>query len=188
MRIALIYSILILFFVCDSYAFITEVGVTYGRKKTTFDVDNYVDTESTTGSISFYFWDRIATEFSYTDALGVRSEKAGVTDSKRTIVQKTQVIGFDLILILSDRKAAIQPYLKAGGAQLTRSQIISIVGFPDNPLSPETAITPSYGAGLKVGLTEALSIKVSYDVWQTPIGGGLSTDDAAIRAGLSWFL
>lgn len=171
-----------------SWAFLTEVGVSYGRKKTTFDEFNYIDSETSTGSISFFFAERLATEFSYTKAVGIRVEKASTTDSRRTIVQKTEVTGLDLILMLSDRKAFVQPYIKAGVAQLVRKQSIDIEGYGVQELTPETAYAPSYGLGIKIGISASMNIKLSYDIWQTPIGGNLKTDDSSLRAGLSWYL
>lgn len=184
----LVFLLLPLFISEFSQAMFTEVGVTYGRKKTSFDSDNFFDSESITGSVSFYFFERFALELSYTDARGVREEKIisnGVTVQKQTVVQKTQVIGSDLIFVLADRKAFIQPYLKGGAAQITRRQEVKVNSIT-YVLEPESATVPSYGAGFKIALTESFGIKVSYDAWQTPIGGGAVTNDSQIRAGVTW--
>ena len=55
-------------------------------------------------------------------------------------------------------------------------------------LDIETAIVPSYGAGIKFSIIDGLSLRISYDVWRTPVGGGVVTDDSQLRAGLSWML
>lgn len=170
------------------YALYTELGVSYGRKTTTFDENNSFDSESVTGSLSLYFLERLALEFSYTDAKGIRKEKASPSDAQRTTTQKSQIMGADLVLTFADRKSLFQPYIKAGGAQISRFQEIRIEGQLPYTLEPEAATIPSYGAGLKIQMTETFGIKLSYDIWKTPIGGGLQTDDSSIRAGVTWVL
>lgn len=171
-----------------AHAIYTELGLSYGRKTTTFDEFNSFDTESITGSLSIYFLERLALELSYTDALGVRKEKANILDPRRTTTQKSQVTGVDLILMFADKSALFQPYIKGGGAQMNRYQETIIEGQDKSTIEPESATIPSYGAGLKVKLTDALGLKFSYDVWKTPIGGGMQTDDTSIRAGVTWIL
>lgn len=169
-------------------AMYTELGLSYGRKTTTFDEQNSFDSESITGSLSLYFLERLALELSFTDATGIRYEKASPADAKRVTTQKSQVIGADLILVFADKKALFQPYIKAGGAQISRYQQVKIEGQNTFTIEPENATVPSYGAGLKIQVTEALGIKLSYDVWKTPIGGGAQTDDSSMRAGITWAL
>jgi len=171
-----------------AHAIYTELGVSYGRKTTTFDENNKFDSESVTGSLSLYFLERLALELSYTDATGLREEKASPSDPKRTTTQKSQILGADLILVFADKKSLFQPYIKGGGAQISRYQEVKIEGQNTFKLEPETATVPSYGVGLKIQLTDAFGIKLSYDVWKTPIGGGLQTDDSSIRAGVTWIL
>ncbi|XGC81483.1 outer membrane beta-barrel protein [Bdellovibrio bacteriovorus] len=169
-------------------ALTTEMGLTYGRKTTTFDENNSFDSESITGSVSLYFLERLAVELSYTDARGLREEKASSSDAQRTTTQKSQIMGADLILVFADKKSLLQPYIKGGGAQISRYQEVRIEGQDTFTIEPESATVPSYGAGLKVQLTDTFGIKLSYDVWKTPIGGGLQTDDSSIRAGVTWVL
>ena len=171
-----------------SLALVTEVGLTYGRKTTSFDANNYFDSESVSGSLSFYFFERLALEASYTESKAIRQEKASSTDPKRVVVQTNRVMGADLILVFADRKSFFQPYIKGGTASLTRKQEVQVEGFATQTLEPESAIIPSYGAGIKLSLSSDFSIRFSYDVWQTPIGGGLKTDDSSLRAGLTWLL
>lgn len=174
----------------SSFALVTEVGAQYGRKKTSFDADNYLDSESMTGSLSFYFMEKIAFEVSYTDARGIRKEKvvSGSTNLEQTVVQKTVVIGGDLIFVLADRKSFLQPYVKGGAAQITRRQEMKINNLDTVVLEPESATVPSYGAGVKIAITDTFGIKVSYDAWQTPIGAGAVTNDSQIRAGVNFML
>lgn len=163
-----------------------EVGASYAHDRKNFDANNYTESESITGELSFYFWERLALEFSYTDATGLLKQKAASDSSGRTTQQKTQILGSDLIVMFADKKAFFQPFLKGGFAQMKRSQEIKIEGFDSQSLDPESAIVPSYGAGLKFLLTSSMSIKASYNIWRTPIGGDTFTNDSALRAGISW--
>ena len=171
-----------------SHALLTELGLSYARKTTSFDSENSYDSESITGSVSLYFWERIALELSYTDAKAVRYEKANSADPKRTTTQQSNIMGADLILMFADRKALFQPYIKGGGARIDRIQHVKIEGQSTYTIEPDVAMIPSYGAGLKIQLTEAMGIKFSYEVWRTPIGGGMHTDDSQIKGGLTWYL
>lgn len=181
---------LLLSFMISSYAYAvyTEMGLSYGRKTTTFDQENSFDSESITGSLSIYFLERLALELSYTDATGLRKEKANLTDPRRTTHQKSQIMGADLIIVFADKKALFQPYIKGGGAEIKRFQEVTIEGVGSSTIEPATATVPSYGAGLKIQLTETFGLKFSYDVWKTPVDGGQQTDDSSMRAGLTWIL
>lgn len=177
-----------LFLSLPAQALMTELGLSYARKTTSFDSDNSYDSESITGSVSLYFWERVALELSYTDAKAVRYEKASLSDPKRTTTQQSSIMGADLILMFADRKSLFQPYIKGGAAQINRIQHVKIEGQSTYTIEPDTAVIPSYGAGLKIQLTETLGLKLSYEVWRTPIGSGLHTDDSQIKGGLTWYL
>ncbi|MBX2988739.1 MAG: outer membrane beta-barrel protein [Bdellovibrionaceae bacterium] len=170
-------------------AVFTEVGVSYGKKKNSFDADNYVTSESLTASLSFYFMETLALELSYTSAVGVQQEKikSGATIvSERTVVQTTQIQGADLIWVLAGKQAFFQPYLKGGAAQLRRTQEVKLNNLETYTLDPEVALVPSYGVGFKLAFTSQFGVKVSYDAWKTPLGEGLFSNDDAIRAGVTW--
>lgn len=183
---ALFLSLAILTASSAAQAFFVEVGASYGRDKKTFDANNAIDSESVTASLSFYFWDRVALEGSYTDATAIRTEKATSIDPKRNIMQKTQILGADVIFMFADRTAFFQPFVKGGVAQVNRRQTIDIEGQTSTTLEPESAVVPSYGLGFKLALTDSFNIKVSYSIWQTPIGGGQKTDDTSLKAGVTW--
>ncbi len=179
---------LLFLFSLPSWALNYEFGLSFANKKNSFDKDNYFETESSTASASIYFSEQIALELSYTDAKAKRNEKPVGGNTTETF-QRTEVIGADLIYVLADRKSWIQPYVKGGMAQLKRSQTVFVVELNDlEELDIETAIIPSYGAGIKINITKSLSVRISYDVWQTPVGGGTTSDDSQMRAGLSWML
>lgn len=169
-------------------AMYTELGASYGYKTQTYDANNDNKTESLTGSVSLYFWERVALELSYTDATAVVTSKAFTSDPKRTTTQRSQIMGADLIFILADKQALFQPYIKGGVAQIYRTQTIKIEGQDTYSNDPDKALAPSYGVGLKVSLTETFGLKFSYDAWKTPVGNNTQTDDSAFRAGVTWIL
>jgi hypothetical protein len=171
---------------CLSHAIYNEIGLSYGRKKTTFDANNNYDSESATASWSLYFAEQVALELSYTEATGISKQQATPVDLVRVIYQKTQIAGADLILILADRKAMFQPFLKGGMAYLVRKQEIKDGTMETQTLPIDVAYVPNYGLGMKVELTESFGLKIAYSVWQTPIGGGAKTNDDSLSAGVTW--
>ncbi len=166
------------------HAIMTEVSVSFSSKKTTFNKDNFFASQSLTGSVSFYIFERTAIELSYTDALSVREEKIDL--NSQTVVQTTQVMGSDLIYVLADKKDFFQPYVKGGIANIKRRQEVKVNNLNTYTIEPEPVVVPSYGVGLKLMFTDSLSFKISYDAWKTPLEDGGSTDDASMRAGISW--
>lgn len=170
----------------NSFALVTELGLSYGYSKKTFNANNYYQTDSKTGSISFYFLDRLALESSYTDSF-YESQEAD-TNSTRTVQQSTTIIDTSLIFVLLDKKNFIQPYVKGGAAYIKKNQKIRYLNASTIEIPESTGWAPSYGAGLKFILSERFSIKVSYDVWQTPLSDGTKSDDTGLKAGLTWYL
>ena len=187
----LVFLVLISLLSFEAHALYTEVGVNYGRKRTSFDADNYLDSESLTGSLSFYFLERLALEMSYTSANAIREEKiksGSTVISQQTVYQTTQVYGADLIWVFADKKAFFQPYIKGGVAQIRRVQEVKVNSQNTYLLEPEVATTPSYGLGFKLAITDTFGIKISYDGWKTPLGGGTFSNDDSVRAGITWML
>ncbi|MGZ5279875.1 MAG: outer membrane beta-barrel protein, partial [Pseudobdellovibrionaceae bacterium] len=117
-------------FAAPAYAVNAELGINYSYKKSAFDDMNNSEQQSATGSVSLYFWERVALELSYTNSLYVKKEKqpefAGAF--LRTTTQYTDVYGTDLIFVLADRKAVFQPYLKGGVAMVKVKQVVQDEG------------------------------------------------------------
>jgi len=171
----------------SAWALQTEIGINYNYKKSSFDADNNTEQQSATGSVSLYFWERVALELSYTNGLYIKKEKQPSTTTTflRTTTQYTDVYGSDLIFILSDRKAVFQPYIKGGGAFVRVKQVVQ-----DDGASPweitYNGLSPSYGVGFKFFLTEAFAFRTSYDVIETPTNNGTKITDITGRVGVSW--
>ncbi len=167
-------------------ALVTELGLSYGYSKKTFNSVNFYQTESKTASISFYFLEKLALETSYTDSFYESQESD--SNSTRTVQQGTTIIDSSLIYVLLDKKNLVQPYIKGGFAYIKKSQRVRSLNSSTNEIPDSIGWAPSYGAGLKFLLNERFSIKIGYDVWQTPLSDGTKSDDTALKAGLTWYL
>lgn len=190
----ILISTVLLFFSLNAHALLTELSVSYAQKKTYFNTDNYTNMESSTGSVSFYFMERLAIELSYTDASILREETIynGSGFQQQTSLQKVIVYGSDFIFMLTDKKSMLQPYLKAGVSQIKKTLTTKNADVFVYETDPINSTSPSYGAGLKISITDAFGIKLSYDAWRTESkdsNGNKSTiEDSSIRAGLTWLL
>lgn len=190
----ILISTVLLFFSLNAHALLTELSVSYAQKKTYFNTDNYTNMDSSTGSISFYFMEKLAIELSYTDASILREETIynGSGFQQQTSLQKVIVYGSDFIFMLTDKKSMIQPYLKAGVSQIKKTLTTKNADVFVYETDPINSTSPSYGAGLKISITDAFGIKLSYDAWRTESkdsNGNKSTiEDSSIRAGLTWLL
>lgn len=193
-KLAFLFYTLLAFIPEYSHAFLTELGVSYSQKKTYFNSQNFSNTESSTASVSFYFMERLALELSYTDATVLREETIfnGTGYQQQTSLQSVNIYGTDLIVMLSDKKAVLQPYIKGGVAQIKKSLTTKNADVFVYETDPINSMSPSYGAGLKISITEAFSIKISYDAWRTEtkdsVGNKSTVEDSSVRAGVSWML
>lgn len=169
-------------------AVMTELGVNYGYRTTYFSENNSEKAESASASVSMYFWETIALELSYTKQVVNREEKFGTVDSEvRRIFQTTQYYGGDLILILSDKKSLFQPYIKGGLSYFTKELELKTGSMSTQVMPKEDGSAPSYGVGLKIAISEAMNIKLSYDTWTTNITD-VDKKDTFFKAGLTWML
>lgn len=181
-----LFVVLILMISIKSRALVTEVGLSYGYSKKTFNTSNFYQTDSKSASLSFYFFEKWALEASYTDSFYESQESD--TNSTRTVQQTSQISNGSLVYMMSDKKSLVQPYLKAGVAYITKKQIIKYLNASAIETPASVGWAPSYGGGLKFVLSERFSIKLAYDVWQTPLSDKTNSDDTSFKAGLSWYL
>lgn len=169
-----------------SYALVTEVGISYGFQEKKFNKTNYYQSDSKSASVSLYFWEYLALETSYTDSFYESHEDDGA--NPRVVQQSSKSMGADLIFMLAGNQSRIQPYLKAGSAYITRDIKIKYDNANAVNIPTKDGWAPSYGAGIKVKLTDRFSMKFSYDVWRTPMTDGSSSNDTSLKVGLSMFL
>jgi hypothetical protein len=170
----------------NAKALVTELGLTYGYQKKTFNSTNFYQTESKGASVSFYFLEKLALETSYTDSFYESQESD--TNSTRTVQQGNTIIDSSLIFILMDKKSILQPYVKGGAAYIKKTQRIRYLNSSTIEIPESIGWAPGYGAGLKFVLNEKFSIKIGYDVWQTPLSDNTKSDDTSLKAGLTWYL
>lgn len=148
--------------------------------------DNYQETYSYSGSISYYFWEMSALELSYTQGQQVVSIKP--SSSSATTITRTlfEMAGLDLVLTFASKQSAVQPFVKFGGAHIRREISNQVLPFPAEAAPGSEGFAPSAGVGLKVRLTNTLSIKIGVDAWKAPTQSTVETIDYAGRAGISW--
>ncbi len=178
---------LLLFFVgFSASAIVTELGLSYGYQKKTFNATNNYQSESKGASLSFFIFEKFALEFSYTNSF-YESQESDV-NSTRTVQQSSQIIDSSLVYMMMDKKSMLQPYLKGGAANIKKNQTVKYLNASAIEIPESSGWAPSYGAGLKIMLSERFSVKMAYEVWQTPLSDGTSSDDNSFKAGLSWYL
>jgi len=181
-RLSLVLSFLIFILSSKAQAIYTEFGISQSYKKTSFSTDNYVESEMLSGSVSFYIWEQVALEFSYTKGLAVRKETE-VNYPIKTITQYSSVYGTDLILGFADRQSTFQPFIKGGAAYIEKRQVTQDAGNQPSQYNPKPGYVPSYGVGLKIKLTQNFGLSTSLDVWKDD---SMSTNDLASRTGITW--
>lgn len=167
-------------------AMTTEIGLSYGFSKKNFNATNYYQSETKSASLSFYLFEKIALELSYTESFYENQENDAT--SQRVLQQTSNVSGADLIFILTDQRSDFQPYIKGGAAYIHKKALIKYQNANAYEIPTKDGVAPSYGVGLKYKLTEKFSIRLGYDIWKTPMDDGTKSEDTAFKAGLSWFL
>lgn len=178
----IIFLIFGIFYHSSSWAIYTEFGLSQSYRKTSFSSNNYLESEMVSGSVSFYFWERIALELSYTKGLGVRKESDS-TQIVRTITQYSTVYGTDLIFSFADRTTMFQPFIKGGAAYIQKKQVTQDEGTPSFITTPKPGYVPSYGVGLKIKLTQNFGLSTSLDIWKDDSS---ESNDIASRTGITW--
>ncbi|HAG90327.1 MAG TPA: hypothetical protein DCL41_00555 [Bdellovibrionales bacterium] len=188
------FALALLVFSTSAFAGFLEIGASVNYRRNSIDENNYSDTTSYTGSMSYYFWDRSAIEFSYTYGLGKLSTKAdGVGEIQRIQIAQFSMTSADLVLSLAGKEDLIQPYLKFGAGYVDKSIFLEDELTGRRLIKTQTGIVPSAGVGLKILLSKSLSLKLGVDAWTSPpddknADGSDRKDsiDYAGRAGLSW--
>lgn len=187
-HLQLVLLLIPLLFAPPSRALYTELGISYSYMKRAFGELDVIENQSTTASVSFYLWERVALELSYTNGLYVKKEReASLTDtSQRVTTQYTNMYESNLIYVFADRKATFQPYVKGGGAYIKKKQVVQIGNDPPFSLEPDPGLAPSYGVGMKILVSDSLAIRGSFDTVRTPVDDSNTVDDVTGRLGVTW--
>ena len=98
----LLYGILFSCFLCaffcsTSQAGIVEIGASANFRRSTIDKNNFQESTSYTGSLSYYFCEMSALELSYTEGEALLSVQP-VDDSKVITKSSFKLIGVDLVM------------------------------------------------------------------------------------------
>lgn len=189
-RLWILSSLFLTFIPIHADALYTEVGFSYSYMKRTIDSLNGHESQSTTGSVSLYFWEKLAFELSHTRGLFIKKEREESLTSpvQRQTTQESEVSELNLIYLITERKVKFQPYIKGGVAQIKKKQSVFTDGVELYSLPIDPVMGPSYGIGAKYFFTEEIALRMSYDVVRTPIDNSATSEDVSVRVGFSWVL
>lgn len=174
------------FYHSPSTANYIELSATTNYRKSSIDRENFQESVSYTGSISYYFWEMSALELSYTNGLTELNIKPP-GEPKTTNTTVFQLIGLDLVISFAGREDFFQPYVKAGGAYLEKKATQEVEGFGVRRIPSVHGIVPSGGLGFRLKLNQQFSFRAGIDAWTSPMDQKVKTVDYAGRAGISWF-
>ncbi|MCS6839054.1 MAG: hypothetical protein NZ480_09455 [Bdellovibrionaceae bacterium] len=174
-----------------TYAFIAEITLNYNYLRRTFDSLNWFANQAVSAGVSFYVFQSIAFELSYTQGLFIRKEIENALNNstaQRTSSQKTDSYEVSMIFLFGDRRAAWQPFIRLGAAYIQRQQQVQIDNDIPFSVEPSDAIAPAAGAGFRLVLSEKFNLRVGVDAVQTPIGNHAFVYDLSGRVGFSFVL
>lgn len=168
---------------------IWEIGASGSYRRQNIDKDAVDESQSLTGSLSYYLDEASAIEASYTDGTSKRSISPSTVNGHITTALY-KFLGLDFVYTIGG--GTTRPYIKAGAQYILEKKIVDQYtdangNNPPRTVSSDPALVPSVGVGFKMGLTTSLSLKVGVDAWTSD---SLSVQpvkiDYAGRAGLSW--
>ena len=168
-----------------------EVGASGSYKRSNIGANSFDESQSITGSFSYYFDESSALELSYTDGINRRLIGEGQPNGQLTNMYY-KMMGLDFVLTLGDRESTIRPYVKVGGVYIMDKRIVTqswLNGdvFNHSPQEDPPALVPSAGLGFKLALSKSWSLKVGVEAWSSrSISEDPVTIDYSGRIGLSW--
>jgi hypothetical protein len=174
----------------ESRAGFIEIGGSGSYKKSNIGTDSFDESQSLTGSFSYYFDESSALELSYTDGISRRVIGQTQPDGQLTNMYY-KMVGLDLVLTLGERESTVRPYLKVGGVYIMDKRIVTQYWsggnvFPENTRQDPAALVPSAGLGFKLSLTKSWSLKVGVEAWSSrSVSEQPVTIDYSGRIGLS---
>ena len=187
----LAFSLLVAMFAETANAGFIEVGVSGSYKKSNIGEKAYDESQSLTGSLSYYFDESSALELSYTDGINRRMIGEGEANGQLTNMYY-KMMGLDFVLTMGTRESNLRPYVKVGGVYIVEKRIVSQtwlnnVVYSAAPIEDPPALVPSAGVGFKLSLTKEWSLKVGLEAWTSrPVSQTPVTIDYAGRVGLTW--
>lgn len=176
-------------FSSTSSAGLFELSAQTSMKNTSINSDSNSEARSASGSIAYYFWQSGALEFTYME--GYNFTRGVINSStKYEQVLNYRYKGVDLIYNLGNKQSTINPYIKAGLAEIEKDLEYKQNGVSEIGKQKSNGKNMTYGAGIKIKISKTLSIRFSYDVWKGPIDNDDvdATTDSSTKVGLSWYL
>lgn len=181
---------LLLFSIFSSSAFagFIEFGASANYRYSGYNANNFVQSLTYTGTVSYYFWEMCAFELNYTTGYSKQvSGGVGTTlDPRETIEDNIALTALDVVLSFAGRKDPFRPYIKLGAGYLIKDRYRQINQDNEDLIAHQEGVVPSGGLGLAFNITENLSIKVGVDAWTSPLREQPVIVDYAGRAGISW--
>lgn len=184
--------LIVLLIASSARAGFIEIGASGSYRRANIDTDAYDESQSITGSLSYYFDESSAIELSYTDGQNKRAISEGLPNGHVTNMTYT-LLGLDFVYTFGSRESDFRPYVKAGANYILDKRIVDQYRdssgnlFPATVVEDEPALVPSAGIGARIGLTKNLSLKIGVDGWSSrPISKQPMTIDYAGRVGLSF--
>jgi hypothetical protein len=161
-----------------------EIAAAGSYRRANIDKNAYDESSSVTGSLSYYLNEMSAIELSYTD--GTSTRYIGSTNGQdHTTSAYYRMVGLDFVYTFGERDAILRPYVKGGVAYLLEKRIVDqFQGWPATITEDSPALVPSAGLGVKISITQALSLKAGVEGWMS--GDNNADIDYAARVGLSW--
>lgn len=164
-----------------------EVGASANYRRSGYNADNYMESISYTGSLSYYFWEMCAWELNYTTGYAKQVTKGNdPIDPKETVEDNISLTSLDLVLSFAQRQDPFRPYIKVGGGYLTKERFRRVNEDNSEKIGTQRGFVPSAGVGFSMSVTKELSLKFGVDAWTSPLDTQPVVVDYAGRAGISW--
>lgn len=191
-------SVYILLFVTFIFGFtetanagFVEVGASGSYKRSNIGSNSYDESQSITGSFSYYFDESSALELSYTDGINRRMIGEGQPTGQLTNMYY-KMMGLDFVLTMGSRESTVRPYVKVGAVYIMDKRIVTQSWMNStvhnhSPQEDPPALVPSAGLGFKLALSKSWSLKVGVEAWSSrSVSEEPVTIDYSGRVGLSW--
>lgn len=170
-----------------AHAGFIEVGASANYRSSGYDKNNYIQSLSYTGSISYYFWEMCAFEINYTTGYSKQVTKGtGDLDPVEKVEDNIDMGSLDLVLSSASRQDAFRPYIKIGAGYLVKERFRQVNDDDKTRISKQEGVVPSGGVGLSISITKELSLKFGVEAWTSPLKQNPVVVDYAGRAGISW--
>jgi len=169
---------------CRAEAGTVELSVGGSYNRSIFDPtgENYSWNRRWGASVSYEFFARSEIEFSFQDVI----DRTMIVNYEDTVFHD-RIYSLSWIQSLLPRSVPVQPYLKAGVAQLNRDADGTYAGGA-SPNPRVDAVTGVLGGGLRIYLTRTFAIRTEIISYLT--GGEINTwqDNVAASVGVSYSL